>query len=56
VVPVTVVGRKQEYAKRLVVEGPETPFTLVVPEQPVEIFLNRNGDILAHDVLVNRSW
>ena len=54
-VPVTVTaGKGREYQKRLIVEGKETSFRLLVPERPVEINLNQKGDILAHEVLVNR--
>jgi len=56
VVPITVAGKKQEYRQRLVVEGPETKFTLVVPERPQKITLNKEGEILALDVLENRPF
>ena len=47
----TVLGNdKQEYTSRLVVEGPKTPFTLKVPAKPLEVTLNKYGEILARPV------
>jgi hypothetical protein len=57
IVPITVLGRdKQEYPARLLVEGSETPFAFKVPVEPLEIELNKYGEILAHPPLENRSW
>jgi len=57
IVPITVVGGKdREYPVRIKVEGAETPFQFKVPEEPVDVVFNRNGEILARDVLVNQSW
>jgi hypothetical protein len=56
VVPLTVVGKKGEYQKKLVVESAETPFRFKVPERPLDVALNKYGEILAHDVVVNKSW
>jgi hypothetical protein len=57
VVNVTVVGRdKQEYSKRLIVEGAETPFRFKVPVEPLEIVMNKNGEMLAHDIIVNKPF
>ena len=51
VVPLTVVGKdKQEYTANLVVEGSETPFALKVPVKPIEVWLNKYGEILARDI------
>ncbi len=56
VVDVTVKAKGENYKKRLIVEGAQTPFKLKVPEKPVEIELNERGEALAHDVLLNKSW
>jgi hypothetical protein len=57
VVPITVLGvDRQEYPVRLIVEGEETPFAFKLPVKPLEVDLNKYGEILAHDVLENRSW
>jgi hypothetical protein len=57
VVPVTVLGKdKQEYPAKLLVEGAETPFAFKVPVEPLEITLNKYGEILAHPTLENRGW
>jgi hypothetical protein len=51
IVPVTVLGNdKQEYSSRLVVEGPQTPFSLKVPAKPLEVTLNKYGEILSRPV------
>ncbi len=52
VVTVTAVGRKsgKEFTVRVLVEGPETPFRFKVPEEPLEVVLNRYHEVLAHDV------
>jgi aminopeptidase N len=43
--------------KLWVVKGPETTFKIPgLPEKPVAVYFNKDGEILAHDVLVNRSW
>lgn len=55
-IPLTVKGKKQDYTKKIVVEGAETAFRVKVPEKPVDIVLNANGEILAQDVLVNRDF
>ena len=52
VVPITVLGRdKVEYPARIVVNGPETPFRFKVPVRPLEVTLNKYGEILARDVV-----
>ncbi len=56
VVNVTVLAKGQEYRSRLVLDGPTTPFKLKVQDKPVEVALNKHNEILAHDVLVNRTW
>jgi aminopeptidase N len=42
--------------QRALVEGAETPFKLKVAEKPIEVTLNQNGGMLAHEVLINKSW
>jgi hypothetical protein len=57
VVNVQVLGKKnKEYESRILIQGAETPFKLKVPEKPLEVALNKDGGILAHDVVVNQSW
>lgn len=56
VTELTVKTNDEDYVKRVVVDGPETTFKLKVPKKPVVVTLNQNGGILAHDVLVNKSW
>jgi hypothetical protein len=58
VVPITVKGRKknQVVTKPIRIEGPESQFGFKIPFEPLDIFFNENGEILAHDVLVNRDF
>ena len=57
IVPVVVIGRdKQEYRKRLLVEGAETDFVFKVSVEPMEITFNANGEILAQPVLDNLDF
>ncbi len=58
VAPLTFLtqGGKELRSKPLLVQGAETPFQMKVAEEPVEVAFNKQGEILAHDVLVNRSW
>ncbi len=57
VVPITVTAKKgQEYKKMLVIEGPETTFQLSVPEKPLEVALNANGEILSLPVSETETW
>jgi hypothetical protein len=55
VVPVTVLGKESGYKKTLVIRGASTPFTMKVPEEPRKVILNRNGEVLAHDVIVKKG-
>ena len=51
IVPVTVLGKdKKEYSASVVVEGPETPFAFKVPVRPLEVTLNKHGEILARPI------
>jgi len=54
VVPLTVLGKKNGYKKTLVVRGSKTDFTMTVPEEPLELIFNRNGEALAYDIVVKR--
>ncbi len=57
VADITVKTAKNEYQQRVLIEGEETPLRLKVPEKPLDVFLNRHNDILAHDILVNKgAW
>jgi hypothetical protein len=49
-------GKKVKAAKPMLVQGPETPFKLKIDFRPAEVLFNDEGQILAKDVLVNRSW
>jgi PhoPQ-activated pathogenicity-related protein len=40
----------------LLVQGAETPFRVIVGEEPEQVLFNKDGEILAEDLLVNRSW
>jgi hypothetical protein len=56
VVEVTVNAKGGPYVKRVVINAAETPVLLKVPAKPIEVKLNGNGEMLAHDTLYNRSW
>ncbi len=59
VAPLTFVtpdGKELKSAKPILVQGPETPFRVIVAEEPAQVYFNRNGEILAEDTLINRSW
>lgn len=59
VAPLTFVdanGKETKTARPLLVQGAETPFRLIVPDEPYQVIFNKDGEILAEDTLVNRSW
>jgi hypothetical protein len=59
VAPLTFVspdGKEVKSAKPLLVQGPETPFRVIVADEPAQVFFNKDGEILAEDTLINRSW
>jgi hypothetical protein len=57
VADITVKTAKNEYQQRVLIEGGETPLRLKVPEKPLDVFLNKQLDVLAHDILVNKgAW
>ncbi|MFQ5671145.1 MAG: M1 family metallopeptidase [Acidobacteriota bacterium] len=49
-----MVGGKKNtiYPKNLVVNGPETSFRAKVPEAPRSVVINKDGEVLAYDVIV----
>ncbi len=52
-VPITILGKdRTEYPARIVVDGPETAFAFKVPVEPREVTLNKYGETLARDVIV----
>ncbi len=59
VAPLTFVdsnGKETKAAKPMLVQGAETPFRVLVAEEPEKVFFNKDGEILAEELLVNRSW
>lgn len=59
VAPITFVtyeGKEFKTPKPLLVQGPETKIPpLKVPEEPVQVIFNKDGEILAHDLVVNQG-
>ena len=46
-----------EQEKMFIVDGAETPLPKIkLPEKPVAVYFNKDGEILAHEILINRSW
>jgi hypothetical protein len=56
VVDVTVKAKGEQYVKRIVINQAETPLQLKVPAKPVDVALNKHGEMLAHDTVYNASW
>lgn len=59
VAPLTFVtpdGKELKSAKPILVQGAETPFRVIVADEPAQVFFNKDGEILAEDTLINRSW
>ncbi|MCP3981652.1 MAG: M1 family metallopeptidase [bacterium] len=58
VVPITIKTKSgKEYKVPVVIEGAKTPFRLPpISEKPIEVALNKYGDILSHDVLDNQDF
>ena len=59
VAPLTFVdlnGKEVKSAKPMLVEKAETPFKLIVADEPEFVYFNKDGEILAEDLLVNQSW
>jgi hypothetical protein len=49
-------GKETKAAKPMLVQGAETPFKVIVGEEPEYVYFNKDGEILAEDLLVNQSW
>lgn len=58
VVTLTVIGhdRKEYGPVRFLVEDETTPFALPFPVEPREVILNKDGEMLSYDVVVNRPF
>ena len=59
VAPLTFVdlnGKEVKSAGSILAQGPETPFKLIVADEPEQVYFNKDGEILAEDTLINRSW
>jgi hypothetical protein len=57
IVPITVTGKDgQEYTQPVYVREANAPFAFKVPVEPREVELNKYGETLARDTLVNRPW
>jgi hypothetical protein len=59
VAPLTFVtpdGKELKSSKPILVQGAETPFRVIVADEPAQVFFNKDGEILAEDTLINRSW
>ena len=56
IVPITVKGKTgKEFAARIKVQGPTTPFKFKVEDEPSEVTLNKYGECLAYDVIVKKK-
>jgi hypothetical protein len=54
-VPITVEGKDGKgYKKKLIVEGPETRFRMKVPTEPKKVLINKNGEVLSHDIVATK--
>lgn len=54
---ITVIDKQGvEYSVPVVIDAEVTPFAFKVPKEPLDIVLNKNGGILAYDVLVNQDF
>jgi hypothetical protein len=59
VAPLTFVdlnGKEVKSAKPMLVQAAETPFKLIVAEEPEHVYFNKDGESLAEQLLINRSW
>ena len=59
VAPLTFIdlnGKEVKSAKPMLVQGAETPFKVIVADEPEQVFFNKDGEILAEDPLTNKSW
>ncbi len=47
----------EKFRQRILVENEVTPFAFIVPNKPVDLILNEEGDMLAHETVENqRKW
>lgn len=58
VAPFTFVfhNGKEAKSKPILIQGEVTPFKLKLPDEPKQVVFNKDGEILAHDVLYNQPW
>jgi hypothetical protein len=59
VAPLTFIdlnGKEVKSAKGMLVQGAETPFKVVVADEPEQVYFNKDGEILAEDLLINQMW
>ena len=59
VAPLTFVdlgGKEVKSSKPMLVQGAETPFKLIVADEPEQVYFNKDGEILAEDLLINKRW
>jgi len=59
VAPLTFVdsnGKEVKSARPMLVQGAETPFKLIVADEPEQVYFNKDGEILAANLLINQSW
>jgi hypothetical protein len=59
VAPLTFIdlnGKETKSAKPMLVQGAETPFKVIVADEPEFVYFNKDGEILAEDLLINQSW
>lgn len=47
---------KEAKSKPVLIQGEVTPFKLKLPDEPKQVYFNKDGEILAHDVLYNQPW
>jgi hypothetical protein len=52
IVNITVEAKGGPFKKKLIVQEAQTPFAFKVPAKPTQIVLNKDGEMLAHDVVV----
>ncbi len=59
VAPLTFIdlnGKEVKSQKPMLVQGAETPFKVIVADEPEQVVFNKDGEILAEDPLTNKSW
>jgi hypothetical protein len=54
---ITVIDKNgAEYNVPVVIDAEVTPFAFKVPQEPFEVVMNKNGDMLTNQIHVNTSW